>query len=124
MLRREPPLHWRTGFSLYRRRLVKDSSGETEAVYDMEHPDFTAQDCTQQGVCWQSVQSWQSSGRITSGWKPGRQGEAVSGVVEGRLFYPLQVRPFDRIAINGQLYEVRSVQRWPGHRKLLLQQIG
>lgn len=124
MLRREPPLSWRRGFSLFRRRLEEDETGEPVACYDMEHPDFTAADGSEEGICWQSLQSWQTSGRITSGWKPLRQGEVPSCALEGRLSYPLQLAPFDRIELDNGLYEVRSIQRWPGHRKVLLQQIA
>jgi hypothetical protein len=90
----------------------------------MEHPDFTAQDATAEGICWQSVQSWQTSGHTTSGWKRQQPGELPSGVLEGRIFSDLEIAPFDRIRLKEGLYEVRSVQRWPRHRKLLLQQIG
>ena len=44
-------------------------------------------------------------------------------MLEGRLFSDLEIAPFDRLEINGGLYEVRAVQQWPGHRKLLAQQI-
>lgn len=124
MLTRETPLDWRRGFSLYRRRLETDAWGEPKAVYDLEQPDVTVLDGTAEGICWQSVQSWQSSGRLTSGWSQGERREEVSGVLEGRLFSDLEVSPFDRLRIGTGLYEVRSIQRWPGHRKLLVQQIG
>ena len=124
MLTRLTPERWRKGFALHRRRLVEDELGEQQAVYDMEHPDFTAQDGSEQAVCWQSVQSWQNSGRLTSGWRHRNQGDVPSGVLEGRLRYALEVSPFDRIVLENGVYEVRSVQLWPSHRKLLLQQIG
>lgn len=123
MLTREAPLAWRRGFSLYRRRLEADAFGEPRAVYHMEQPDATALDGTAEGICWQNVQSWQSSGRLTSGWTQGEQREEVSGVLEGRLFSDLEVSPFDRVRIGTALYEVRAIQQWPGHRKLLVQQI-
>ncbi len=122
MLTRETPLCWRRGFSLYRRRLEQDAYGEEKAVYP-ETPDVTAEDGTEEGICFQYVQAWQSSGRLTSGWKSGEQGEQPSGVLEGRLFSDLEIAPFDRLRIGEGLYEVRSVQQWPGHRKLLAQQI-
>ena len=125
MLSREPPLHWRRGFSLHRRRLSEGADGETQISYDMDHADFTAEDGTEQGICWQSVQSWQQSrGRLTASWKRGAQGELPAGVVEGRLCYALEVEPFDRVRLSDGLYEVRSVQCWPSHRRLLMQQIG
>ena len=122
MLSRETPLAWRRGFSLYRRRLEPDAYGEEKSVYP-PIPDFTAADGTEEGICFQYVQAWQSSGRLTSGWRPGEQGETPSGVLEGRLFSDLEIAPFDRLEVNGGLYEVRAVQQWPGHRKLLAQQI-
>lgn len=122
MLTRGTPLMWRRGFSLYRRRLEQDAYGEEKAVYP-DTPDFEAEDGTEDGICFQYVQSWQNSGRLTSGWKPGEQGEIPAGVLEGRLFSDLEITPFDRLRIGEGLYEVRSIQQWPGHRKLLAQQI-
>ena len=124
MLSPGPRPAWRQGFALHRRRLEQDGTGETVAVYDMEHPDFVAQSGSDTAVCWQSLQSWQSSGRITSGWRLNRQGEEPSGALEGRLTYPLQIAPFDRVVLEQGVYEVRAIQRWPGHRKVLLQQIA
>lgn len=124
MLSRETPLAWRQGFSLHRRRLERNSFGDPVAVYDMDQPDFNAQDGTAEGICWQPVRSWQTSGRLTSGVSQGEQGENRSGVLEGCLFSDLAVSAYDRIQVAEELYEVRSVQRWPGHRKLLVQRIG
>lgn len=124
MLTRETPLPWRAGFSLYRRKLTADKLGNPVASYDMEHPDFVAQEGSEDGISWQSVRAWQSSGRLTSGASLGEQGEQVAGVVEGCLFSNLEVSEFDRISWNGTLYEIRSIQHWPGHRKLLAQRIG
>lgn len=125
MLRRKCPPDWRKGFSLYRRRIVTGAAGEPESSYDMAHPDFTAADGSDEGICWQGAQSWQQSrGQVTAGWKPTARGEMPAGVVEGRVFSALKVEPFDRLIFDGGLYEVRSVQRWPRHRKLILQQIG
>lgn len=124
MLTRETPLAWRRGFSLYRRRLETDRLGNPVAVYDLEHPDFVAQDGTREGISWQLVRSWQSSGRLTSGYTLGEQGEQASGVLEGCLFTELAVSVFDRMELDGALYEIRAVQRWPSYRKLLAQRIG
>lgn len=122
MLRRETPLAWRRGFALYRRRLETDALGEQRAVYP-EEPDYTAEDGTAEGICFQYIQSWQNSGRLTSGWMPREQGEMPVGILEGRLFSDLAIAPFDRLRVGDALYEVRSVQRWQNHRKLLAQQI-
>lgn len=125
MLSRETPLGWRRGFSLYRRRLTSDSLGNPVATYDLEHPDYVAQDGTAEGISWQSLRSWQSSGRLTSGDSQGEQGEVASGVLEGCLFSALVISTFDRIRLeDGSLYEIRAIQRWPSHRKLLAQRIG
>lgn len=124
MLTRETPLSWRRGFSLYRRRLTSDKLGNPVASYDMEHPDYSAGDGTEEGISWQSVRSWQSSGRLTSGEQPGEQGERAAGVLEGCLFSPLVLSTFDRIRLDGALYEIRAIQRWASYRKLLAQRIG
>ena len=125
MLSRQTPLGWRRGFSLYRRKLTSDSLGNPVASYDLEHPDYVARDGTAEGISWQSLRSWQSSGRLTSGGSQGEQGEAVSGVLEGCLFSALVISTFDRIRLeDGALYEIRAIQRWPSYRKLLAQRIG
>ena len=124
MLRRQPPRAWRQGFALHRRRLVTDEAGEPMAVYDMTHPDFTAPAGSDTAVCWQSLQGWQSGGHLTGRWRQHRQGEEPSGVLEGRLTYPLMIAPFDRVVLEDGVYEVRSVQHWPGHRRVLLLQIS
>ncbi|MBQ3090002.1 MAG: hypothetical protein IJD21_05505 [Oscillospiraceae bacterium] len=124
MLRVTAPLSWREGFALYRRRLTEDSMGEPSVHYDMERPDFVAEKGTKEGICWQSVQSWQSSGRLTSGSRLRPLGETSSGVLEGRIFSDLELAPFDRLMIRGELYEIGNIQHWPGHRKILAQRIG
>ena len=124
MLRRTCPAAWRRGFSLYRRRLEENEWGEPVASYDMEHPDFTVADGAEGAVCWQPVQSWQTSGRLTSGEHPAEPGEQPSGVLQGCLFSPLEVSAFDLVRVGEELYEIRSIQHWPGHRKLLAQRVG
>lgn len=125
MLTRETPLSWRQGFSLYRRRLSEDSLGNPVASYDLDHPDYTAQAGTAEGISWQTLRSWQSSGRLNSGDRQAEQGEIASGVLEGCLFSALVVSTFDRIRLeDGGLYEIRAIQRWPSYRKLLAQRIG
>lgn len=124
MLTKQTPLAWREGFSLYRRRLETDSMGDPRGVYDMETPDFVAQSGTEDGICWQNVQSWRSSGRLTTGYSQQEMGELPNGVLEGCIFSDLELAPFDRLLIREELYEIRNIQHWPGHRKLQIQQIG
>lgn len=124
MLTRETPLSWRRGFTLHRRRLTTDKLGNPVASYDMKHPDYTAQTGTKEGISWQSVRSWQSSGRLTSGFAPGEQGEQAAGVLEGCLFSDLEVSVFDRLVLDGAVYEIRAIQRWLSYRKLLAQRVG
>lgn len=57
MLTRSAPLDWRQGFALHRRTQTTDCYGDPVDVYDMEHPDFTAQDGSPDGICWQSMGS-------------------------------------------------------------------
>lgn len=124
MLTRETPLSWRRGFALYRRRLSADSWGNPIAVYRMDAPDFTAADGSADGICWQNVRAWQSSGRLTSGASSGEAGEQYADVLEGYLFSPLALSAFDRILLDGALYEIRAIQHWPDYRKLLAQRLG
>lgn len=124
MLKRQTPLSWREGFALCRRRLETDSMGEPMAVYHMDEPDFVARPGTEEGICWQSVQSWRSSGRLTSGSSRQEQGELDTGVLEGRIFSRLELAPFDRLVIRDEVYEIRNIQHWPGHRTLQLQRLG
>ncbi len=35
----------------------------------------------------------------------------------------LELAPYDRLDIGGRLWEVRAIQRWPSHRKLMLQRV-
>ena len=123
MLTRTTPLAWRGGFTLHRRRQTADSYGDPVPVYDMEHPDFTAQDGTEAGICWQHVRTWQSSGALRSGAQVEEYGERCGGVLEGVLYGDLELDVFDRLVVDGVVYELRAVQGWPGHRKLQLQRL-
>lgn len=124
MLTRKTPPEWRQGFSLCRRRLEMDSMGDPAAVYDMEHPDLIVEDGAEEAICWQNDQSWKSSGRLTNGCTQQEMGELPSGVVEGCVFSDLELTAFDRLVIRGELYEIRNIQHWPGHRMVQLQRIG
>ena len=67
MLSRRTPVAWRKGFALHRRKAGTDRYGDAVAVYDMEHPDVTVADGDEDGICWQSVRTWQSGGNLSSG---------------------------------------------------------
>lgn len=124
MLRRETPLAWRRGFTLHRRRTGRDAYGDPTAVYDMERPDYTAGDGTPEGICWQSARSWQSGGTLSGGARAESDGERVRGVLQGVVFGDLEAVEFDRFVIDGVTYELRGLERWPGHRLLLLQRLS
>lgn len=123
MLTRSTPLAWRQGFTLHRRSQTTDCYGDPVDRYDMEHPDFTAQDGTADGICWQHTRSWQSSGTLRSGVKREVQGERSDDVLEGVLYGDLALNVFDRLVVGGILYELRGIQRWPSYRKLQLQRL-
>ena len=50
-------------------------------------------------------------------------GETAGGVLEGYVFDALEVAEFDRLAVDGALYEVRRVLNWPSHRQLMIQRV-
>lgn len=123
MLTRTTPLAWRKGFTLHRRTQTTDCYGDPVDGYDMDHPDFTAQDGTQDGICWQRAQTWQSSGTLSSGAKVAEYGEHTNEILEGVLYGDLALAAFDRLVIDGVVYELRGVQNWPSYRKLQLQRV-
>ncbi len=123
MLTRTTPLAWRRGFTLHRRTQTTDCYGDPVNTYDMEHPDVTAQDGTEDGICWQNLRTWQSSNTLSSGAKVEPYGEHCSGILEGVLYGTLSLSVFDRLVIDGAVYEVRGIQRWLGYRKLQLQRL-
>ena len=121
-MRRATPARWRRGFRLYRRRTGVDALGNETAVYDMEHPDLVRTDA--EGIDFQPPRSWNPGGRLDSvGARTEAWGETAGGVLEGYVFDALEVAEFDRMAVDGVLYEVRRVLRWPGHRQLMLQRV-
>lgn len=116
------PPKWRRGFQLYRRRTGTDSLGNEMAFYDMEQPD--AEVSPENGVSFQRPRAWNPSGKLSSaGAQVVEYGEVMGGVMGCYLRDDLAVAEYDRIAVDGLLYEVRSIQTWPGHRKLLLQRL-
>ncbi len=109
------PPEWGKAWSLYRRTTGTDSAGDPTAVYDMEHPDFTAQAGEPGAVLWQ-VQDGAT--------EVAPFGEQVTAIATGRLFgAEPEIAPFDRVHFDGALWEVRSVAQWPQHRKVTVVQL-
>lgn len=123
MLKKVSPLRWRQGYRVHRRKKRLDSLGEVQVWYDMEHPDVVVEDGSENGVCWQEIGSWQQDGRIVSGAKQERHGEREQWTVQGALYGPLELEPFDRLVIRGKVYELRRIQQWPSYRMLQLKSL-
>lgn len=88
----------------------------------MEHPDAVR--TRAEGMHLQVPRSWNSGGRLDSvGARLEDWGETAGGILEGFLFEELEVAAFDRFVVEGEVYEVRSVYRWPHHRLLMLQRV-
>lgn len=118
---RDTPAEWRRGFKLYRRKTKFDALGNEVAYYDTE-PDLEVADA--EGVDFQSPQSWNSAGNVgKTGHHVALHGEAVGGVLEGYFRARPVIAPYDRLEIDGEVWEVRATRRWPGHRQLLLQRV-
>lgn len=115
---RETPKLWQQTVLLYRRRTGQDSLGNETAVYDMEHSDGTVVGN------FQFPQGWNPSGKVGSfGQRTELTGEEGGGVLEGFLHGEEEVRPFDRLKLGDEVWEVRAVHPWPQHRRLLLRRI-
>lgn len=115
MLRQRTPLEWRKAWTLYRRSSGTDSEGDPVAVFDMEHPDFTASAGGLGAVAWQ-----EKTGDATVT----EPGERLTGTAVGCLFgAEPELAPFDRVRFDGTLWEVRSVTHWPGHREVTVVRI-
>lgn len=124
MMTQTTPALWRQGYTLHRRRSGTDSLGDETAYYDMELPDLTVADGAEEGICFQPRRSWISSGTLDSaGATVAEYGQRSNGVLEGVLYAGVELAPFDRLVIGGELYELRTVQHWPRHRYLLLQRV-
>ncbi|MCD8052023.1 MAG: hypothetical protein LUE89_10150 [Clostridiales bacterium] len=123
MLTRQTPTDWRRGYALHRRRTRLDSYGETVRYYDMENPDLEVADGEADGICWQEARAWQTGGKLSGGSAVEPQGETADNVVQGAYFGALELYPFDRFVIDGQVYELRTVQQWLGYRLLQLQRL-
>ncbi len=119
---RDTPTAWRQGFSLYRRRQGTDSLGNETAWYDMDAPDAVIS--AEEGLDFQYPRAWNTSGHVgTAGASVAEMGETSGGVLEGYLKGELELAAFDRLEVDGALWEVRAIRRWPEHRELLLQRI-
>lgn len=123
MLTGKTPAAWRKGYSLCRRRLVTDRYGESVPVYDYENPDCTVPDGDAEGVSFQSVQAWQSSGKTSGGTNRLSSGEQPAGAVQAVYWGKAELAPYDRLLALDGCYEVKSVQRWPSYRLLLLDRL-
>ena len=120
MVLRETPPVWRQGFDLYRRRTERDTLGRETAHYAQE-PDVRVE--AADGLAFQHPRSWNSGGNVGAGEEVRAWGEQPGGSLEACLRTELELAPYDRLDIGGRLWEVRAIQRWPSHRKLMLQRV-
>jgi hypothetical protein len=111
------------GYALHRRKWTMDEYGEREPVYDMETPDFVAQPGGEDAVCWQNAGYSSNRGTLSSGAKQEQQGERVREILQGALFSQLEVAEYDRLVIQGKVYELREIQHWPSHRMLYAERV-
>lgn len=107
------PAPWGKAWSLYRRRTETDSAGDPMAVYSSA-PDFQAEADSSGAVAWQ-VQSGEAS--------VDEPGERLHGTAIGRIYDAVEIAAFDRVFFDGALWEVRSVETWPGHRKVTVMRV-
>lgn len=122
MMLKETPLAWRRGFRLYRRRKGNDALGNVTAVYDMTDPD--AEVSAEEGISFQYPRGWNTAGSVGSrGCRVEEQGEVTGGVLEGWVKSDIAISRFDRLVVDDELWEVRAVYRWPGHRQMLMQRV-
>ena len=117
---RETPQSWRRGFDLYRRRREQDALGGETAAYPAA-PDVRVDE--RHGLAFQHPKSWNSGGSVGAGEKVLEWGEQPGGILEVCLREALEISPYDRLDVGGELWEVRAVQHWPSHRKMLLQRV-
>lgn len=108
-MKRECPLSWRGGWSLYRRQEKTDGYGDPVSYYDMDSPDYTAEDGTAGGVCWQVT---------TDDAVLQEYGEGVTAAAEGVLYTDVKLAVFDRIVFFGGVWELRAVTPCGSHREL------
>lgn len=123
MLRRDRLKELRQGYQLCRRRLRRDSYGELEAVFDLEHPDVVVRPEDPHAVAWHPVGRSHREGRLRSGAVQGEQGERSQEILQGALFSDLSLELWDRLVIGGKVYELRALEQWPGYRLLSVQRV-
>lgn len=117
---RDTPSSWRRGFSLYRRTAGVDSLGNETTLYGQD-PDLVVE--ARDGLAFQNPRSWNSGGKVGAGMSVEENGEVPNGILECCLRSDLEISAFDRLEIDGELWEVRSIQHWPSHRRLVLQRV-
>lgn len=81
-------------------------------------------DGPEEGICWQSARTWNSSGILSSGGRVEPCGERIGGILEGVVYGMMEAAEFDRMVVQGAVYELRGIQHWPGHRVFQLQRIS
>lgn len=123
MLSRRGRVENRSGYSVHRRRLVPDAYGEQAAVFDMEHPDVVVQALSADAVCWQSTGQSRARERFRGGAVQAEQGERSQEILQGALFSDLELALWDRLVIDGAVYELREIQQWPSYRMLFVQSV-
>ena len=123
MLRRSGRAERRSGYSVHRRRLERDAYGEWAAVYDLDHPDVVVEADSPDAVCWQGSGQNRSRGELRSGAAQEEQGERSLEVLQGALFSDLALSQWDRLVIDGAVYELREIQQWPSYRMLYVQRV-
>ena len=51
-------------------------------------------------------------------------GEQITATATGRIYdAALEIAPFDRVRFDGAVWEVRSVEQWPSHRKATVERV-
>lgn len=113
----------RSGYTVHRRRLAADAYGEQAAVFDMEHPDVVVAAGSADAVCWQRAGQNRARGKMQSGAVQAEQGERSQEILQGALYSDLTLNQWDRLVINGAVYELREIQQWPSYRMLYAQKV-
>lgn len=109
------PPAWGKAWTLHRRKAGTDSYGDPIAVYDMDSPDYSASEGSSGAV------AWQVEGGAASVSEPGEQ---ITVTATGRIYdAALEIAPFDRVRFDGAVWEVRSVEQWPSHRKATVERV-
>ena len=75
------------------------------------------------GLAFQHPRSWNSGGKRGRGRRGAGLGRTARRNSGGLPAHRAGTGPYDRLDIGGRLWEVRAIQRWPSHRKLMLQRV-